>query len=116
MIVTGNAGSKPFCEKGELHGGVRALDHIAHPGHAEGCLAAGSAPARGCQPCYNGGSRNEPDGVKPGGEIRVRESAGLKLVALVPVGFFIFWRDGKGSVESSCSFVSVVRRSANSNP
>jgi len=78
--------------------------------------AAGGAGARGCQPCYNGGSRNEPDGVKPGGEIRVRESAGLKLVALVPVGFFIFWRDGKGSVESSCSFVSVVRRSANSNP
>ena len=54
--------------------------------------AAGGAGARGCQPCYNGGSRNEPDGVKPGGEIRVRESAGLKLVALVPVGFFIFSR------------------------
>ena len=78
--------------------------------------AVGSAGARCCQPCYNGGSRNEPDGVKPGGETRVRESAGLKLVALVPVGFFIFWRDGKGSVESSCSFVSVVRRYANSNP
>jgi len=88
--LTGSRGSKPFCEKGELHGGVRAVDHIAHPGHAEGCPAAGVAGARGCQPCYNGGSRNEPDGVKPGGEIRVRESAGLKLVALVPVGFFIF--------------------------
>jgi len=72
--------------------------------------AAGVARARCCRPCYNGDSRNEPDGVKPGGEIRVRESAGLKLVALVPVGFFIFWRDGKGSLESSCSPRELAKR------
>lgn len=51
--------------------------------------AVGSAGARCCQPCYNGGSRNKPNGLKPGGEIRVEESAGLTVASLEPVGFFI---------------------------